>query len=162
MQTRKFNATSEPNFRFATFTLCFDYLVTVLLLTTNTAFYFERKIANRRNESNELELREGKKDVINDPLGLTQSPHSSDHYFHFKMILFGAILKSGDGQTDGNVWKQWPLQAVIDCWSAMWIKIHYLVRNCKQAWPSFQSGSKRLSLTVDSFHEDIDAFTEHN
>ena len=38
--------------------------------------------------------------AINDPLGQTHSPASSDHYFRLKVILFSEILKSEDGRTD--------------------------------------------------------------
>ena len=38
--------------------------------------------------------------AINDPLGQTHSPASSDHYFHSKIVLFCEILKSGDRRTD--------------------------------------------------------------
>ena len=40
--------------------------------------------------------------AMNDPLGQTQSPASSDRYFHLKAVLFGEIMKSGDGRTDGQ------------------------------------------------------------
>ena len=51
--------------------------------------------------------------VINDPLSQTHCPASSDHCFHLKIVLFWAILKSGDGRTDRRyVWKQWSLPAV--------------------------------------------------
>ena len=43
--------------------------------------------------------------VINDPVGLINSPTSCDHYFSALVVLFGDILKSGDGRTDGNVQK---------------------------------------------------------
>ena len=36
--------------------------------------------------------------AINDPLGQTHSPTSSDHYSHMKVRLFSEILKSGDGR----------------------------------------------------------------
>ena len=35
--------------------------------------------------------------AINDPLGQTHSPTSSNHYYHLKPVLFCEILKSGDG-----------------------------------------------------------------
>ena len=38
--------------------------------------------------------------VSNDPLSQTHSPASSDHYCHFKFVLFYKILKSGDKRTD--------------------------------------------------------------
>ena len=34
--------------------------------------------------------------AINDPLGQTHSPASSDHYSHLKVILFWDIWESGD------------------------------------------------------------------
>ena len=37
----------------------------------------------------------------NDPLGQTHGPAASDHYSRLKVVLFGKILKSGDGRTDG-------------------------------------------------------------
>ena len=40
--------------------------------------------------------------AINDPLGQTHSPASSDHYSHLIVVLFCEILKSGDWQTDGQ------------------------------------------------------------
>ena len=46
------------------------------------------------------------KRVINDPLGQTHNPASSDHYFHMKIVVFCKILKSGEGWTDGQPeWK---------------------------------------------------------
>ena len=38
--------------------------------------------------------------VINDPLGLTHNPSSSDHYSRLKIVLFWMNLKSGDVRTD--------------------------------------------------------------
>ena len=35
---------------------------------------------------------------MHDPLGLTHSPASSDHYSHLNFVLFCEILKSGDGR----------------------------------------------------------------
>ena len=40
--------------------------------------------------------------AINDPLGQTHSPASSDPYSHLKTDLLCEILKSGDGRTDGH------------------------------------------------------------
>ena len=37
--------------------------------------------------------------AINDPIGQTHSPASSNHYSRLKVVLFHEILKSGDGQT---------------------------------------------------------------
>ena len=39
---------------------------------------------------------------INDPLGQSHSPASSDHYSRLKMVLFCEILKCRDGRTDGQ------------------------------------------------------------
>ena len=50
-------------------------------------------------------LTKSKTCVINDPLGQTHSPTSSEHYFHTKFVLFCDILKCGDGRTDGNMYK---------------------------------------------------------
>ena len=48
--------------------------------------------------------------VMNDPLGQTHSPASSDHYFHLKFVLLYDILKI---RTDGwPVWKWWSLPTV--------------------------------------------------
>ena len=41
--------------------------------------------------------------AINDPLGQTHSPSSSDHYSRLKVVLFSVILKSGDGQTSAKM-----------------------------------------------------------
>ena len=51
------------------------------------------------------EEEEGQDGVINDPLGQTHNPGSSDYYFHLIIVLFYAILKSGDGQTDGRKYR---------------------------------------------------------
>ena len=40
--------------------------------------------------------------AINDPLGDTNSPASSDHYYHLRVVWFREILKSGDGRTDSQ------------------------------------------------------------
>ena len=40
------------------------------------------------------------KNAINDPLGQTYSRVSSNHYSHFKFVLFCEILKNVDGRTD--------------------------------------------------------------
>ena len=48
--------------------------------------------------------KENKTGVINDPLGQTHSPDSSDHYSHLKFVLFSGILKSGNGRID-TTWK---------------------------------------------------------
>ena len=45
---------------------------------------------------------ENKTGVINDPLGQTHNPASSDHCSDLNIVWFGAILKSEDGQTDGS------------------------------------------------------------
>ena len=42
------------------------------------------------------EARKNKTDVINDPIGLTHNPISSDHYSHLKFDHFCVILKSRD------------------------------------------------------------------
>ena len=39
--------------------------------------------------------------VINDPLGQTHSPTSSDHFFNRRLFCF--IWKSGEGRTDQNM-----------------------------------------------------------
>ena len=39
-------------------------------------------------------------DVINDPHSQTHSPANRDHYFLLQIVLFCAILKSGDGRTE--------------------------------------------------------------
>ena len=38
--------------------------------------------------------------AINDPLGQTHIPFSSDRYSHLKFVLFCEILKSGDERTE--------------------------------------------------------------
>ena len=40
--------------------------------------------------------------VINDPLGQTHNPASSDCYSHLKIISLWKILKSGDARTHGR------------------------------------------------------------
>ena len=57
--------------------------------------------------------------AINDPLGQTHSPASSDHYSHLKIVLFNEILKRGrtDGRTDGPRAKI----GTTACGSALWI-----------------------------------------
>ena len=40
--------------------------------------------------------------AINDPLGQTHSPASSDHYSGLKVALFCEILKNVDGRTDNT------------------------------------------------------------
>ena len=42
--------------------------------------------------------------VVNDPLGQTHSPTTSDHYFHLKIVLFWTILKymRTCGKTENN------------------------------------------------------------
>ena len=40
--------------------------------------------------------------AINDPLGQTNSPASSDQFSRLKVVLFCEILKSGDGRKDGR------------------------------------------------------------
>ena len=60
--------------------------------------------------------------VINDPLGQTQSPASSDHYFYLKLGLLWEIFKSGDGRMD----VQTECEKIVtttdrDCGSVKWI-----------------------------------------
>ena len=43
--------------------------------------------------------------VINDPVGQTHSPTSSDHYFQATFVLFFDILRSEDGRMAGNMCK---------------------------------------------------------
>ena len=44
--------------------------------------------------------------AINDPLGQTHSPASSDHYSHLKFVLFREILKSWEERTyRHHIWK---------------------------------------------------------
>ena len=40
--------------------------------------------------------------AINDPLGQTHSPASSDHFSRLKVVLFCEILKNYDGRTDNT------------------------------------------------------------
>ena len=42
--------------------------------------------------------------AINDPQGQTDSPASSDHCSHLKVVLFCEIFKSEDGRTDGRAY----------------------------------------------------------
>ena len=44
-----------------------------------------------------------KDSAINDPLGQTNSPASSDHYFHLKIVVFCMILKNGDDICTDNM-----------------------------------------------------------
>ena len=46
--------------------------------------------------------------IINNPVGQTHSPGSSDHYFKLTLTLFYEILKSLDGR---HGWKLWSLPA---------------------------------------------------
>ena len=57
-------------------------------------------------EENLLKQMVQDKCVVNDPLGQTHSPTSSDHsdhYLHATFVLFCNILKSGDRRTGGNL-----------------------------------------------------------
>ena len=60
--------------------------------------------------------------VINDPLGPTHSPTSSDHYFHTTFVSFCDILKSGSGRTDGRteICAKIMITTGRDCGSAEW------------------------------------------
>ena len=56
--------------------------------------------------------------AINDPLGQTHCPTSSDHYSHLKIVLFCEIVKSAEGRT--------PRAEIVittgrGCGSASWI-----------------------------------------
>ena len=57
--------------------------------------------------------------VVNDPLGQTHIPASSGHYFQLKLVMFCAILKSGDGRT---TCVKRVITTVRDCGSTEWIK----------------------------------------
>ena len=59
--------------------------------------------------------------VINDPLGQFHSPASSDHYLHFKIIVFCSILKSTDVRTTCVKTK---ITTSRDYGWAEWINIH--------------------------------------
>ena len=41
-------------------------------------------------------------DVINDPLGQTHGPDSTNHYFQLKIVYYCEIWKNGDGRMDGR------------------------------------------------------------
>ena len=61
--------------------------------------------------------------VINDALGQTYSPTSSDHYLYAIFVLFGGCLRSGDGRTDGRKQRaKLMITTCRDCGSASWIK----------------------------------------
>ena len=61
--------------------------------------------------------------VINDHLGHTDSPISSDHYFHATFVLFCEILKIWDGRMAGQTLR---VKIVItfghECGLASWTK----------------------------------------
>ena len=61
--------------------------------------------------------------VINDPLGQTHSPTSSDHYFQATFVLFCDILKSGDGRSEGRAetCTKVMITTCLDCGAAEWI-----------------------------------------
>ena len=87
----------------------------VILTLLNKIARFERSVYSRSHVLLNLMLyvikifttsKEQDKSANNDPLGLTHSPASSDHYSHLRVVLFCEILKSGDRRTDRhNVWK---------------------------------------------------------
>ena len=60
--------------------------------------------------------------VINDPVCQSHSTVSSDHDSHLKVVLFGEIVKSGDGWT--TCVKIW-ITGCRDCGSASWINMTY-------------------------------------
>ena len=68
--------------------------------------------------------------VINDPLGQTHSPASSDHYkSHLNFVLFCENFKSGTyGQTDNTC--KIVITTGRDCWSASWIKLPLKCPHC--------------------------------
>ena len=51
--------------------------------------------------------------AINDPLGQTHSPASSDHYSHLKVVLFCDILKGEDRRKDGH-YRPWLWVGLVD------------------------------------------------
>ena len=56
--------------------------------------------------------------VINEKLGQTHSPASSDRYFHLRFVLFCEILKSGDERTDGST--DTTCENSDHCWPLLW------------------------------------------
>ena len=61
--------------------------------------------------------------VINDPLGQTHSPASSDRYSRLKFVLYCEIMKSGDERKDGRTDNTCDIVVTTgrDCGSASWI-----------------------------------------
>ena len=76
--------------------------------------------------------------AINDPLGQT---HSSNHYFHLKIVLFRGILKNFDLPTDVQTDEWTTLVKIVitiglDCGSDSWIDWQQsLVSFTKLPWP---------------------------
>ena len=104
-------------------------------------FFFQFSISKKNRLQEDMS-------AINDPLGQTHSPASSDHYSHLKVVLFCEILKSPDGRTDGRT----PRAKIVittgrDCGSASWI--NRTLQKCLRSYSFFysnQSHNRLISL----------------